>query len=139
MRYVRIFSDAAGASHFQDVEVPVAAPAGSARADARAGTEGGGDVGTLLSDPLPVSGLIFRQVRSSAASAWHVAPRRQFVVHVEGEVEVEVSDGEVRRFGPGSVVLVEDTHGAGHITRPLGGRTRTTLFIALQDPEGPLG
>ncbi len=124
MRYVRIFSDAAGASHFQDVEVPAAAP--------------GGDR-TLISEPLPVSGLMFRQVDASAVPAWHVAPRRQFVVHVEGEVEVEVSDGEVRRFAPGSVVLVEDTHGAGHITRPLGARTRTTLFIALQEADGPLG
>jgi hypothetical protein len=66
-------------------------------------------------------------------------PRRQFIVHVEGEVEVEVSDGEVRRFSPGSVVLVEDTHGTGHITRPVGGMPRTTLFIALQEPDGPLG
>ena len=123
MRYVRIFSDAAGASHFQDVEAP-AAP---------------GDASTLISEPVPVSRLMFRQVDSSAVPAWHVAPRRQFVVHVEGEVEVEVSDGEVRRFAPGNVVLVEDTHGAGHITRALGGRTRTTLFIALQEAEGPLG
>lgn len=124
MRYVRIFSDAAGASHFQDVQVPPALPA---------------DADTLISEPLPVSGLMFRQVSSSAAPTWHVAPRRQFVVHIEGEVEVEVSDGEVRRFAPGSVVLVEDTHGAGHISRPLGGRTRTTLFIALQEADGPLG
>ena len=130
MRYVRIFSDAAGASHFQDVEVPPAPPA-DADADA--------DADTLISERLPVSGLMFRNVRSSAAPAWHVAPRRQFVVHIEGEVEVEVSDGEVRRFAPGSVVLVEDTHGAGHITRPLGGATRTTLFIALQEADGPLG
>ena len=124
MKYVRIFSDAAGASHFQDVEVPAAVP---------------GDSDTLISEPLPVCAVMFRQVGAGAVPAWHVAPRRQFVVHVEGEVEVEVSDGEVRRFTPGSVVLVEDTHGAGHITRPVGGRTRTTLFIALQDPEGPLG
>jgi hypothetical protein len=124
MRYVRIFSDATGASHFQDVEVQAAAL---------------GDADALISERLAVSGLMFRQVGASAVPAWHVAPRRQFVVHVKGEVEVEVSDGEVRRFGPGSVVLVEDTHGAGHITRALGGRARTTLFIALQEAEGPLG
>ncbi len=124
MCYVRIYSDAAGASHFQDVNVEAA---------------GAPSAGAATSDPLPVTGLIFRRVCAGPSPAWHVAPRRQFIVHVEGEVEVEVSDGEVRRFSPGSVVLVEDTHGTGHITRPVGGMPRTTLFIALQEPDGPLG
>ena len=54
-------------------------------------------------------------------------------------MDVEVSDGEVRRFSPGSVVLVEDSHGTGHVARPVGGMPRTTLFITLQAPDGPLG
>ena len=124
MNYVRIYSDAAGASHFQDVTVEAA---------------GAPSAGAVTSDPLPVAGLIFRRVPGGAAPAWHVAPRRQFIVHVEGEVEVEVSDGEIRTFSPGSVVLVEDTHGRGHITRPVGSMPRTTLSIALQEPDGPLG
>jgi hypothetical protein len=36
------------------------------------------------------------------------------MVVLGGQVEAEVSDGEVRRFGPGDVVLVEDTEGRGH-------------------------
>jgi hypothetical protein len=119
MRYVRIFSDPEGRSHFEDVEV--AAPATSAL------------TGTLLSETIPVRGLVFRHVSGSAPAVPHVAPRRQFVVHLEGEVEVEVSDGEIRRFGPGSVVLVEDTSGHGHITRALGNADRVTLFITLPD------
>jgi hypothetical protein len=124
MSYVRIYSDAAGASHFQDVTVKAA---------------GAPSAGVVTSDPLPVTGLIFRRVCAGSSPVWHVAPRRQFIVHVAGEVDVEVSDGEVRRFSPGSVVLVEDTHGTGHITRPVNGMPRTTLFIALQEPDGPLG
>ncbi len=124
MSYVRIYSDAAGTSHFQDVKVEAT---------------GAPSAGAVTSDPFPVTGLMFRRVCAGASPAWHVAPRRQFIVHVEGEVEVEVSDGEVRTFSPGSVVLVEDTHGTGHITRAVGGMPRTTLFIALQEPDGPLG
>jgi hypothetical protein len=32
-------------------------------------------------------------------------------------VEFETSDGEVRRLPAGKAVLVEDTHGKGHISR----------------------
>jgi hypothetical protein len=55
------------------------------------------------------------------------------VFHLDGEVDADVSDGEVRRFGPGSVVLVEDTIGAGHVTRPVGDTDRATIFVALED------
>lgn len=47
----------------------------------------------------------------------HVAPRRQLAVILGGTLEVECSPDEVRRFGPGSLVLLEDTTGEGHITR----------------------
>lgn len=117
MRYVRIAADAAGASHFEDVEPAT-----------------GGDSGQgwgWLSEPVAVDRVIFRRVEGGDPPAWHVAPRRQFIVHLVGSVEVQVSDGEVRRFGPGSVVLVEDTWGQGHLTRPVDGESRTTLFIPL--------
>ena len=48
---------------------------------------------------------------------WHPAPQRQWIIILSGELEVEVSDGEIRIFGPGSVVLVEDTFGKGHVSR----------------------
>jgi hypothetical protein len=48
---------------------------------------------------------------------WHPAPRRQFIIPLSGEMEFEVSDGEKRTFGPGDVLLVEDTAGKGHISR----------------------
>src|SRR5215468_8213673 len=39
--------------------------------------------------------------------------------YLSGTVEVTASDGEFRRFGPGSLLLLEDTHGKGHSTRVL--------------------
>jgi quercetin dioxygenase-like cupin family protein len=47
---------------------------------------------------------------------WHCAPRRQFVVFLDGWVRITVSDGESRTLPAGSVVLVEDLAGRGHVT-----------------------
>jgi quercetin dioxygenase-like cupin family protein len=51
---------------------------------------------------------------------WHPAPRKQYMFCLSGELEVEVSDGEIRRFNPGSVILLEDTSGKGHVSRVVG-------------------
>jgi hypothetical protein len=66
-------------------------------------------------------------------AAPHPAPRRQYVVHLAGEAELETSDGNHCRIGPGDIVLVEDCHGKGHFTRRIGGEERMTLFIRVPD------
>jgi hypothetical protein len=122
--YLRLYADADGVSHFEDVRLePVARP-----------DEPGGGRGERAA-PIPVSELVFRRVVDDGEPARaHPAPRRQFVIQLAGEVEVEASDGEVRRLGPGGIVLVEDLDGAGHVTRPVGdGAERLTLFVPLAD------
>ena len=47
----------------------------------------------------------------------HPAPYRQIFCCMSGSYEVTVSDGSVRSFPIGSVLLLEDTHGKGHSTR----------------------
>ncbi|HEX2500638.1 MAG TPA: hypothetical protein VHO73_04215 [Methylomirabilota bacterium] len=59
------------------------------------------------------------------------APRRQLVIPLCGRFRVEASDGSSREFGPGDVVLSEDTVGTGHRTVPLTGDFR---FVTI-----PLG
>jgi hypothetical protein len=59
----------------------------------------------------------------------------QFVVNLSSEVEIEVNDGEKRRFGPGSILLAEDVTGKGHISRGVGNPEHRTLFIPLPDPR----
>jgi hypothetical protein len=118
VKYTRIFADASGESHLQDVE-PEMKPA---------------DHASTMSAMIAASGVILRESRSGEYFVdWHNAPRRQFVVNLNGEVEIEVSDGEVRRFGPGSILLAEDVTGKGHISRGVGNTTRGTLFIPLTD------
>ena len=49
----------------------------------------------------------------------HPAPFRMLQSYLSGTVEVTASDGQSRRFGPGSLLLLEDTRGQGHSTRIL--------------------
>ena len=87
-----------------------------------------------MSEMIAAKGVIFRESRSGEYFVdWHNAPRRQFVVNLSGEVEIEVSDGAIRRFGPGSILLAEDVTGKGHISRGVGTATRQTLFIPLAE------
>ena len=48
---------------------------------------------------------------------WHTVPERVLTVRLDGALEYETSDGEVRTVAEGGFVLVEDTHGKGHLSR----------------------
>jgi hypothetical protein len=49
---------------------------------------------------------------------------------LKGTTEIEASDGEVRRFAPGEVLMVADTTGKGHRTRYRGPREALHIPIA---------
>jgi uncharacterized cupin superfamily protein len=115
MRVTRIYSAADGATHFADLEIPLA----------HAGTIG------RLSDRVAATGVVFRETPGDYDYDWHPAPRRQYVVLLDGEIEITVGDGETRRFRGGDVLLVEDTTGRGHRTRTTDGRPRRSIFITL--------
>jgi uncharacterized cupin superfamily protein len=54
------------------------------------------------------------------------------VITLSGAVEIEPGDGTVRRFGPGDVMLADDTTGHGHITRVVSKEPRTYVMIPLK-------
>jgi hypothetical protein len=120
MRYTRIYADEHGDSHFEDVAVT-----GAVR---QAPTSTGA---SEYADPMPARAVVLRRVVRAHPDEPHVSPGRRLMVNLSGTVEVEVSDGEIRRFGPGDLVLVEDTTGAGHIGREVGGEERVSIFIEL--------
>jgi hypothetical protein len=122
MNYVRIYADDDGESHFEDVTLELTR-----------GTSPVSDAVVDLAAPITTHAATFRRVVVDHPNEPHVAPRRQFVVALAGESEVEVSDGEIRRFGPGTVVLVDDLEGKGHTTRRVGEVPRETLMIRLDD------
>ena len=111
----RIYSDSNGDSHFEDVEIEL--------------TENG-SVGKL-SDVLPAKGIIFREVEPSYDWDFHTAPQKQFIILLDGEIEIETSLGVKRRFGAGEILLVEDTEGKGHKTKNIYPLKRKSIFITL--------
>lgn len=113
MIITRLYSDKNGESHFEDVDIPL---------------KNGGDIGRL-SEILPVSGMILRENPGDYNYDWHTAPEKQYIVMLEGILEVEVSDGEKRSFFPGDILLVEDIDGKGHKSRVPDGKPRKSLFI----------
>jgi quercetin dioxygenase-like cupin family protein len=92
-----------------------------------------GEIGQL-SEPFATSSVTFRENDPGYDYDWQCAPRRQLIVLLDGEIEVEVTSGEKRRFAGGEVVLVEDTTGTGHRTRTVSGGSRRSLFIPLVEP-----
>jgi hypothetical protein len=53
------------------------------------------------------------------------------VITLSGEAEIEIGDGTVRRFGPGDVMLAEDTTGRGHVTRVVGDEPRLYVSVPI--------
>ena len=116
MQIVRVYTGADGRSHFEDVDVELSE---------------GGPFGRI-SRMVAARGVLFREVDGDYSLDFHNAPRRQYVVNLTGSVDLEVGDGTVRRLGPGSVLLAEDTTGEGHRSRAVAGERRTCLFIPLE-------
>jgi hypothetical protein len=107
----RIFTGPDGQSHFEDMDYP--------NADASVPPIQSGE------------GVAFRRFPPGHLIDWHVAPRRQYVITLEGAVEIEIGDGTVRRFGPGDILLAEDVTGQGHISRVVGSTPRVTATVPL--------
>lgn len=120
--YARIYTGPDGETHFDDREVPFelvdfAPPAPPISVTESIGTKGM----TVISSPGGWEG------------DWHPTPRRQFIVVLTGELEVEVSDGELRVFHTGDMILVEDTTGRGHISRVPGKKRGYALALPLAE------
>jgi len=116
MKITRVFADENGESHFDEREVELR------------------DAGAIgrLSEPIPARSVIFRTNEPGYDYDWHPAPQRQFIVLLDGAIEIEVSDGERRTFRGGDVLLLEDTAGRGHRTRNVEPRERRSIFIVLE-------
>jgi uncharacterized cupin superfamily protein len=84
-----------------------------------------------VSLPLETKTLVFRENKADYNWDFHNAPAKQFIVLLDGEIEITTSLGEVRRFTGGDVLLVEDTTGYGHKTENVVQCIRKSLFITV--------
>jgi hypothetical protein len=112
---VRIYSDEKGDSHFEEITVPL---------------KENGMVGSL-SVAVAAKEIIFREVEPTYDWDFHTAPQKQYIILLDGEIEIETSLHQKRRFRGGDVLLVEDTTGKGHKTRNLQAVKRKSIFITV--------
>ena len=111
----RIFTDKNGDSHFEDVFIPL---------------KDEGEIG-FLSDLIQVKGMVLREVLPAYDFDFHNTPHRQYIILLDGKIEIETSLGEKRQFSAGEILLMEDTTGKGHKTRNLIKQRRRSIFIKL--------
>ena len=98
LNLVRLYTGDDGATHLEDVHYSMAK------------TKHG-----LIAENVQVNEIsLYSADRQADAGAFAPAPCRQLVIPLAGCVEVEASDGARRTLGVGTILLAEDTSGAGH-------------------------
>lgn len=100
MQVTRLFTDTEGKSAFEDLHIPLE------RVDAE----------QFASLRAP-SSMLLNETDAGHQYDWHNAPKKQWVITLQGEIEVELRDGTTKRFGAGSIILAEDLSGSGHATK----------------------
>jgi hypothetical protein len=123
LTYHRIYTDSQGDSHLDAVTVEQS-PARAAPPAAP----------FYVSEDGPASKYRFYTFEPGWIGELHPAPTRQFLALLSGEVEMETTDGTVRRFGPGDLVLLEDTSGKGHVTRNTSNGYSTFFVVPTPAP-----
>ena len=120
--YTRLFSDAHGESHFEDVEIDLTLTEYAPPAP-----------------PLELSSITlakqfgFMNAPAGWASDWHPTSARNIFFVLSGEWEVTASDGAARRFPAGSVLLVDDTTGKGHTSEVVSQTDSLAVMVQLGD------
>jgi hypothetical protein len=119
MKVTRIITDNNGISKFKDIEIPLF---------------DSGKIGKL-SERFPVKDIIFRETDEDYDYDWHNAPEKQFIIILEGGVEIQTGDGNTRVFQGGDVLLVEDTEGQGHISKSFKNQKRKSIFVTIEEDK----
>ncbi len=122
MKCLRIYATPDGESHFDEIDIPtkkVSVHPEAAPFD--------------VSASYPASRIRFTRIPAGMHPVgWHTVPGRELTARLDGSVEYETSDGEVRKVNAGEFALVEDTHGKGHLSRHSPG-SQLVLWISLPD------
>lgn len=121
MQYERIYADAKGESHFEQIALNLD------EADYRPPAPM-----LFVSHARQAGTLQFIRLPSGWAGDNVCPPQHQFFICLQGELEVHASDGKKRTFGPGDAVLMEDTSGRGHSSRVRGGKDFIAAIVSLE-------
>lgn len=86
-----------------------------------------------LAELQATKGVVFSTTPVGSFMDWHHAPRRQYVILLEGSMEIGLGDGSKHRLDAGDVLLAEDLTGQGHTRDILGDRPRIAATVHLAD------
>jgi quercetin dioxygenase-like cupin family protein len=114
MKFVRMFTGEDGRTHFEELPEPFELSQDAQRTT----TENSNGIQFLYQPP----GFVIDM---------HPAPRRQYVITLQGQAEIILGDGTSLIFGAGDALLAEDITGEGHITRIVGDIPRISAQIHL--------
>lgn len=115
MHYTRIYSDKSGESHFEKIDIDL--------------TEEG-PLGAL-SGVFKAKAVQFRENSADYYWDYHNPPSKQFIILLDGVIEITTSLGEKRQFSGGDILLLEDLEGKGHRTEHIKKEKRKSVFIQL--------
>lgn len=113
-RVVRLYSGKDGESHLEDISFSLVKNMGNSR----------------LSESQKAVETFYLAADGESNTDWHTAPGPQYIILLEGELEIEVADGAKRKLGPGDILLAEDTTGHGHLSRSM---NRKAIVVRLAD------
>ena len=123
MKCLGIFATPDGESHFKEIELPTTKRA--VHPDAAP---------FEVTASYPASRVRITHIPAGMREvAWHTVPEPVLTVRLDGAVDYETSDGDVRHVEAGRFVLVADTHGKGHLSRH-SRAAQTVIWISL--PNG---
>jgi hypothetical protein len=113
MKITRIYTGKDGESHFADMEIPLSEAEG----------------GLNISELQKTTGIQFLETHGNFD--FHRAPHRQYVIFLDGAVEIETGNGVKKTFQAGDILLAEDTTGRGHIIRTLDEKEHRSIFVTI--------
>jgi quercetin dioxygenase-like cupin family protein len=121
MRYARLYADDAGETHFDQVALELN------EADYRAPAPL-----MYVSHAYQANAIQFVKAPSGWTAERIHPPKPQFLLGLEGKLEIRTSDGEKRTVGPGDLVLMEDTSGKGHSSRVKGAQDWIAAIVPVE-------
>lgn len=121
MKFLRLYEDEAGDSHFDWIEFPMmlvdAAPPAKP---------------SYFSQPQPADNWSSVRCMPDWDGGLHAAPQRQILICLSGSLRMTSSLGDQRELVPGTAVLVEDTKGKGHISEVTSDHPFEAILIKLE-------
>jgi len=121
MQYVELYADPAGETHFKAAAIELN------EADYRPPAPL-----MFVSHAYQTNALQFVRLPSGWSGQDIHPPQHQFLLCLEGQLEITASDGEKRTFGPGAALLMEDTIGKGHRSRVKGPHDWVAAIVPIE-------